>query len=392
MKLVFIIFPFLISICSLAQDTIYTESKIEIVNGEVPAEDSRYSQYHSLVAYTGQGIEVFNETHIIEDYGVYFIHQTDSENQSTYCHGNDNYLTCVRTIRDTVLNMEYDYSQGDTVAIRKLYFDQEKLVKSECIYGCEYAISYTYNGDTLTEFKRITDSTYMYSYSIFDKRDRLIFNIWGSQKPIFEGFYYFDTFEWDDENRTCLKKTSASNATPYNIEATFYDDDWIPLRKEVAHKNKTRLFDKYTIRFTRDFDTNLSMSSFPEKWIGLTETDTGQVIFNHCAGGDYKILITEIDGKKTLLEYGEQEDSEYWINKISSKKNKIVFSVECKLSGKKGNFTFQWVDQSKGIGSWTSNVPKISKRNGLFVFENFRNHFPIIDQPCVECWGDECDD
>ncbi len=56
-------------------------------------------------------------------------------------------------------------------------------------------------------------------------------------------------------------------------------------------------------------------------------------------------------------------------------------------------FKFTWIDEKKGLSKWeTTYMPGYDPIEEIFVSEKFESDFVTIEQPCVECWGDECDE
>ncbi len=50
-------------------------------------------------------------------------------------------------------------------------------------------------------------------------------------------------------------------------------------------------------------------------------------------------------------------------------------------------FIFYWIDQKQGSALWS----KFSAED-TYVMKSKENTFKHVQQPCVECWGEECDE
>ena len=53
---------------------------------------------------------------------------------------------------------------------------------------------------------------------------------------------------------------------------------------------------------------------------------------------------------------------------------------------------FSWTDRKNGVGRWVSAFPSGHVLSQSFVTSEKQDNFEKIDQPCRECWGDECDE
>lgn len=133
--------------------------------------------------------------------------------------------------------------------------------------------------------------------------------------------------------------------------------------------------------------------TLPKEWIRLTQTDSGFVVFNSCDAGN--LLITIVKGKhsSSLLLHGSQEDYEFEILKSYLGTNDTVL-IKAKWinSNELQDFKFVWINKEKKQGQWITQYSSGFTSNFLFVSTDQQTQYPKVDQPCIECWGEECDE
>ena len=142
------------------------------------------------------------------------------------------------------------------------------------------------------------------------------------------------------------------------------------------------------------------IGNLPSEWIRLTETDSGMVIYNSCDGGNKLIRVTNQENKKELFFYGQQEpsifkviDSEKANSKTINFRVKMLSLADSTEFDEYQYFKLTWIDEKRGLSKWeTTYMPGYDPIEEIFVSEKFASDFVTIEQPCIECWGDECDE
>ena len=135
------------------------------------------------------------------------------------------------------------------------------------------------------------------------------------------------------------------------------------------------------------------LSVLPKDWVRLTSTDSGLVVFNSCDGGNLLVSILKNNNSYKLLLHGTQEDDEFDILETTIGANDTVFfKAEWINSDEKQDFKFVWRDKEKKQAHWITTFSSGFTMNFIFVAGDQQTNYPKIDQPCKECWGEECDE
>jgi hypothetical protein len=93
-----------------------------------------------------------------------------------------------------------------------------------------------------------------------------------------------------------------------------------------------------------------------------------------------------------LLLHGQQEDYDFDILETTQLNDTIFLKAKWKGSDEKQDFKFFWVNKEKGLGRFITTYSSSFTSDKLFVTINKQTNFEKFDQPCRECWGDECDE
>jgi len=143
--------------------------------------------------------------------------------------------------------------------------------------------------------------------------------------------------------------------------------------------------------FGQSNEKYFDLSTLPSDWVKLTETDSGLVIYNICGAGNRLLTILQEDDKFGILLHGLQEDYSYEVLEAHQVNEIVEIKAKWKDSEQLQNFKFSWFDRENGIGVWETTY--FSGRIDKYKFSTFERqfYFPIVDQPCSDCWGDECD-
>lgn len=139
--------------------------------------------------------------------------------------------------------------------------------------------------------------------------------------------------------------------------------------------------------------TLYDVKTLPTEWVRLTKTSEGLVVYNTCDAGNLLLTITHTGKKSEIFLHGQQEDQEFEIlNAYQTKNDTIVVKTKWKGTRTAQDFKFIPAEKEKHLGRWITTYPSGMTSNNIFVTTEKQMHYPKIDQPCKECWGEECDD
>lgn len=141
-------------------------------------------------------------------------------------------------------------------------------------------------------------------------------------------------------------------------------------------------------KYNEEFD----LDTLPNHWIRLTEKDGNWVMFNSCYAGNQLITISKTKGRFEFLLHGEQEDSHLEILETTQRSDTVFIRTKLKNSDEEQVFKFYWTNIEMGLGRFITRYSNGFTSNELFVHRDKQTNFEKIDQPCRECWGDECDE
>ena len=134
------------------------------------------------------------------------------------------------------------------------------------------------------------------------------------------------------------------------------------------------------------------LKKLPKHWVKLTKMGGELVVFNSCDNGNLLLTISKKTDKYKLLLHGQQEDSEFEIIESFRQNDTIIIKAKLEDSEEKQIFKFSWLDKNKGIGHWITTYSNDFTLDYIFVEENNQISFKKVEQPCRECWGEECDE
>lgn len=134
------------------------------------------------------------------------------------------------------------------------------------------------------------------------------------------------------------------------------------------------------------------VTPFEGEWISLTLIKGERVIYNSCDGGNLLLTLSREEQGYTLLLHGEQEDTPMTV--VGSSQQTDTLIMTCATRGWSGNQKVKvvWQDRKQGLAHWVIQQANRNIRSGGFVSAPHKKAFKEIDQPCRECWGDDCDD
>ena len=135
----------------------------------------------------------------------------------------------------------------------------------------------------------------------------------------------------------------------------------------------------------------LDLNTIPKDWVRLTEKNGKQVIYNSCEGGNLLLTFSKKTDHFELLAHGEQEDENFQIIESIQPNDTVYLKTKSLESGNIVDYKFILIDKEKGLGRFIT-ISKGHKSDDLFVTGEKQTNFEVIDQPCRECWGDECDE
>jgi len=138
-------------------------------------------------------------------------------------------------------------------------------------------------------------------------------------------------------------------------------------------------------------DQIVHLNTFPKDWVRLTEKNGKLVIYNSCEGGNLLLTFSKKQDHFELLAHGQQEDENFEIIESTHTNDTVFMKTKSLISGNIIDYKFTWIDKEQGLGRFLT-ISKSYKSDELFVTSEKQAKFEVIDQPCRECWGDECDE
>lgn len=133
--------------------------------------------------------------------------------------------------------------------------------------------------------------------------------------------------------------------------------------------------------------------SLPADWVKLTKTDSGMIIFNSCEGGNTIISLSKVKDTIGLLMHGTQEDYDFVVlRSVLMKNDTILVNLKWRGWDENQDIKFVWVDKAKQVAKWMTTYKEGSYVEYTCVTSDRQKDFKTVNQPCRECWGDECDE
>lgn len=134
------------------------------------------------------------------------------------------------------------------------------------------------------------------------------------------------------------------------------------------------------------------LNSFPKEWVRLTDKNGKLIVYNSCDAGNLLLTISNNRDHFELLLHGEQEDYDFEILESAQLNDTIFLKAKWKGSDEKQDFKFFWTNKEKGLGRFVTTYSNGFTSDNLFVTGDKQTNFEKFNQPCRECWGDECDE
>jgi hypothetical protein len=180
-------------------------------------------------------------------------------------------------------------------------------------------------------------------------------------------------------------RTEETKENTKSIESSVSDEKVVEEQKTDTVKPKSEIVKKELQLF--------NIGDIPSNWIRLTKTDSIPIIYSTCDGGNRLISILKKDGGFNLLMHGQQEDYEYTVKDVRINESGIILITATWISSTdEQEFKFTWIDIENGLGKWETTFEPNFHHVDEFVSKEFEQNFPAIEQPCIECWGEEeCD-
>jgi hypothetical protein len=134
-----------------------------------------------------------------------------------------------------------------------------------------------------------------------------------------------------------------------------------------------------------------NLGTLPSDWVQLTKTDSGFIVYKSCDMGNTLLTITNKQNKHGILLHGTQEDYDFDILETYQLNDSVIIKARWKDSKELQDWKFVWTDKAKQLGRWITTYNEDFTSNEVFVTATKQNNFRKVDQPCQECWGDDCD-
>ena len=134
-----------------------------------------------------------------------------------------------------------------------------------------------------------------------------------------------------------------------------------------------------------------NLATLPSDWVRLIKTDSGLIVFNSCDGGNPLLTISNKQNKSGFLLHGTQEDYDFDILETYQLNDTVIIKARWKDTKGLQDWKFVWTDKAKQVGRWITTYTQDITTDDFYVTASKQTNFPKVDQPCRECWGDECD-
>ena len=138
--------------------------------------------------------------------------------------------------------------------------------------------------------------------------------------------------------------------------------------------------------------TSFDLNTLSTDWVRLTERKGKLVVYNSCDLGNLIMSLSKSKDNFELLFHGGQEDEKFEIIDSYEHLDTIFITTNLKDSGRRQEFKLVWVDKLKGLSRWITTYSNGFTSNNFFVVKEKQTGFETEDQPCIECWGEECDE
>ncbi|NQY05895.1 MAG: hypothetical protein HRT68_06750 [Flavobacteriaceae bacterium] len=129
----------------------------------------------------------------------------------------------------------------------------------------------------------------------------------------------------------------------------------------------------------------------PRNYIALTEQKGKTIIFNPCDAANHQVKIDEKDGTIQIYYLEGQEATLLEVESVSKTEKGYAFGgiIYGEFYDKAMEVTP--LDTAYEMVNWTLSAFD-GNRTMIFTDAQYKTNYEVVDQPCKECWGDDCDD
>lgn len=139
-------------------------------------------------------------------------------------------------------------------------------------------------------------------------------------------------------------------------------------------------------------DKLFDVAELTGEWVALTESDSGMIVFNPCDAANMSMTIFKTDSTYLMeIEEGHEGMRAIISSATVNKGDTVTLKVNVLDWEAQYTYQFKWTDKSKGLANWISIFGENSKYISTIVSGEFADNYPVVEQPCEECWEeDDC--
>lgn len=196
------------------------------------------AEYHTTLIYNSSHEKVYEEYRLSlgdPDSDIFF---EDTRQEHVFINGRIYGTDTVKYvhIEDCELGKKFRIEGNDTTIIYSIKCQDQRLTEMHCIKGCDYSDSLIIDPKTNTEYWRTTyaNGDTFYSSRQFDRKKRVI--LFRNMIPTIHdsiGPYVKISYDDDEHVETVVSSNTFYDDKIKDTVITYYDDDWIPIKKEV---------------------------------------------------------------------------------------------------------------------------------------------------------------
>jgi hypothetical protein len=141
---------------------------------------------------------------------------------------------------------------SDTLKVMKEIVINGNVVKRTCTFGCTDTFFFEYNRfNKISKFEQRSKNGSSFTLYEYDSLGRLILEKI-NLKDINQKVYMFISTSYDEKlNRISKIYGNSNNQLNYDSETTFYDENKLPLRREIENHNESGIIYKIYIEFIK---------------------------------------------------------------------------------------------------------------------------------------------
>lgn len=156
-------------------------------------------------------------------------------------------------------------------------------------------------------------------------------------------------------------------------------------KSEIVVKNEIEEIISSKKEVKQDF--SILLKELPKAYIQLTEKGGEQIIFNPCDAANGGMSINDKKYELVLMEGHEATPMK--MVSIEKIKGTYYFDVEVYGKSHEKGISVKPLDNNFKTAQWSIAIFG-ETINNTYVVADFKDEYPVVNQPCSECW-DDCD-